>query len=321
MHSAPDNNAQVNQRLRDLRLTDPRTDKVRIVHQKDDLLMGACDWVLETPEFCGWYNGADTQLLWIKGDPDKGKTMMAIALIDGLSHRLQTNPDLGVLSYFFYQNTDSRVNTAVSILRGLIYVLAIENDKITNPLKDESEGAGSKLFEGPNAFFDLQRILIAMLKILDHGTIYLVVDALDECGSELSEHLALIANNGVDLPPRVKWFITSRNRDEIERQLRLKSPCLKVSLELNSFHVSRAVDSYINIKAQELERKNRYTSEPKRKVIIYLKEIAEGTFLWVALACKVLRNLSPRKVMLTREGLPRGLDSIYERMMDQILGL
>ena len=41
----------------------------------------AANWVLESTEFCSWYDGADTRPLWIRGDPGKGKTMMAIALI------------------------------------------------------------------------------------------------------------------------------------------------------------------------------------------------------------------------------------------------
>ena len=227
------------------------------------MLEGACNWVLETPQFHNWYDGADTQLLWVKGDPGKGKTMMAIALINELSRRLQTDPCPGILSYSFCQNTGSRLNNAVSVLRGLTYILATKHDTIAKPLKDEFEGAGSKLFEGPNAFFDLRKILLAMLKIPDHGTIYLVVDALDERGSELAELLNLIINNEFTPPFRVKWLITGRNCEDIERQLRVRNPCLNLSLELNSRYVSHAVVSF-------------------------LKENAEETFLWVDLACNML---------------------------------
>ena len=299
----------------DLLQRDPRAVKGDILHHKDDLLNEASDWVLETTEFRNWYDGADTQLLWIKGNPGKGKTMMAIVLINELSHRLQTGP--GLVSYFFCQNTDSRLNNAISVLRGLIWMLATKQDMLAKPLKTEYKSAGPKLFESSDAFFNLQRILLAMLKITKHGTIYLIVDALDECDSGLSELLKLITNR-FSVPSQVKWLITSRRCEGIERQLRLKDSCLKVSLELNSSCVSRAVDSYIDIKVQELEQKNKYPLELKRKVSTYLKENAEGTFLWVGLVCKVLQNLPPRRVVLTREELPRGLDSIYDRMMDQI---
>ena len=291
------------------------------MHQKDDLLTEASDWVLDTSEFHDWYDGADTRLLWIKGDPGKGKTMMAATLIDELSHRLKTNPGLGILAYFFCQNTDSRLNNAVSVLRGLIYVLITEQNTLAQPLEAEFERAGSKLFEGPNVFFDLQRILLAMLKILNHGTIYLVVDALDECESGLSELLNLITNNGSAPPSRVKWLITSRGRVEIESQLRAKNSCLKLSLELNSYRVFHTVGIFVNIKVQELAHQQNYPTELKEKVSIYLRKNAEGTFLWVSLVCNMLKNVLPYKVLSTLERFPRGLDSIYERMMGQILDL
>ena len=247
--------------------------------------------------------------------------MMAIALIDELSYRLQANPGSGVLSYFFCQNTDFRLNNAISVLRGLIYMLVTEHDRLAKPLNDEFKSVGSKLFEGPNVFFDLQRILLAMLKIPNHGTTYLVVDALDECASGLFQLLSLITYNEFTAPSRVKWLITSRNRKDIEEELTFKKPCLKVSLERNSSRVSCAVDHFVDSKVQELAQKKRYPLELHEKVSIYLKENAEGTFLWVALACNILQTVPPWKILSTLEQVPRGLDFIYERMMNQILDL
>ena len=311
--------AQVNACLRNLRQTDPRVDKDRIVHQKD--LMGTSDWVLESAEFCNWYDGTDTPLLWINGGPGMGKTMMVISLIDELSRRLQTNPGSGILSYFFCQTTDLRLNNAISVLRGLIYMLVTEHDTLAKPLKDEFERAGPKLFEDPHAFFALRKILLAMLEIPNHGTIYLVVDALDECTSGLHELLDLITYNRFAPSARVKWLVTSRNQEEIGRGLMFRDPCLVVSLELITSRVSHAVDHFVNIKVQELARNHNYSPELKRKVSTYLEENAEGTFLWVALACQMLQTLPSRKVELALEKLPRGLYPIYERMMRQILNL
>ena len=301
-----------------LRQTDPWADKDEILYRKGPLRKEYSNWVLETTELCSWYGNPDTQLLWIKGDPGKGKTMMAIALIDELSHRLQTSP--GLVSYFFCQNTDLRLNNATSVLRGLIYMLVTKTDGLAKPLKDEYKTAGSKLFEGSNVYFALQRILLAMLKIPNHGTIYLVVDALDECDSGLSELLNFITNNEFTPPFQVKWLITSRSCEEIKQWLWFKNTCSKVSLELNSSCVSRAVHSFVDSKVQELAQVEGYDEELKDEVCRHLKDNANGTFLWVALACKMLKNALPYKVRLTLKEIPPGLDSIYERMMGQILG-
>ncbi|KAF1938340.1 hypothetical protein EJ02DRAFT_354742, partial [Clathrospora elynae] len=60
------------------------------------------------------------RLLWVKGDPGKGKTMLLCGIINKLHSSL---PRTGLLSYFFCQATDSRINSATAVLRGLLYML------------------------------------------------------------------------------------------------------------------------------------------------------------------------------------------------------
>ena len=87
--------------LRAWRLTDPREDRNRILDSKDPLLEGSCTWIFDDPAFTRWWNDDDCQILWIHGDPGKGKTMMIMALIDEILQRLKLNPASGMLSYFF----------------------------------------------------------------------------------------------------------------------------------------------------------------------------------------------------------------------------
>lgn len=68
-----------------LRLTDPQIDKIRIEMMKGGLLRESSDWVLQNPVFRQWQSDAAGQLLWIKGDAGKGKTMLMISIIDKLS--------------------------------------------------------------------------------------------------------------------------------------------------------------------------------------------------------------------------------------------
>ena len=100
-----------------LRTTDPRHDKARIEGDKGGLLDDVYQWVLGTNEFVRWQNNEQDRLLWIKGDPGKGKTMLLCGIINELAERNS------VLSYFFCQATDARINNATAVLRGLIYML------------------------------------------------------------------------------------------------------------------------------------------------------------------------------------------------------
>jgi hypothetical protein len=67
-----------------LRLTDPRDDKKRIKETKDGLLEDSYCWILGNPEFRQWRDDEHSRLLWIKGDPGKGKTMLLCGIVKEL---------------------------------------------------------------------------------------------------------------------------------------------------------------------------------------------------------------------------------------------
>ncbi|PVH71050.1 HET-domain-containing protein [Cadophora sp. DSE1049] len=113
-----------NRCLQDLRLTDPRDNKTRIENTK--------------------------------GDPGKGKTMLLCGIINKLKKFI---PKLTLLSFFFYQATDSRINNATAVLRGLIYLL-------------------------------INKQLSLILHVQKNTC--LIVDALDECEVDLLKLLDLI---------------------------------------------------------------------------------------------------------------------------------
>ena len=71
-------------------------------------------------DFQQWRNDQQSRLLWIKGDPGKGKTMLLCGIVNELKKSM-AKTDL--LSYFFCQATDSRINNATAVLRGLLYLL------------------------------------------------------------------------------------------------------------------------------------------------------------------------------------------------------
>jgi hypothetical protein len=62
--------------IQDLRLTDPRDDKKRIEDTKGGLLEDSYRWILENTDFQQWRSAQQSRMLWIKGDPGKGKTML-----------------------------------------------------------------------------------------------------------------------------------------------------------------------------------------------------------------------------------------------------
>lgn len=304
--------------LRDLRLTDPRHDKERIEASKGQLLEGSCSWVLEDPAFIDWWTGYDSRLLWIHGDPGKGKTMMMIALISEVSKRLNDQLGSNVLAYFFCQNTSDDLNTTVSVLRGLIYHLVDQEKKLIRHVRKSYDSAGRRLFEDENALYALRMVFLDMLKDPSLGHVCFMIDALDECDSKILELLDWIIREKSEVSPKIKWLTTSRNEPAFIERLG-RGHQLHTSLELNSLHVASAVMSFIDYKVDELADLKSYTSELRESVRKSLREKAEGTFLWAALVCKELSKVQQRKAKPLLEKTPAGLTPLYERMLDRIL--
>ncbi|RSL54131.1 hypothetical protein CEP53_007522 [Fusarium sp. AF-6] len=304
--------------LRDLRTTDPRDDKTRITKEKGGLLPGSSDWVLESFEFQQWVQGTENCLLWVKGDPGKGKTMLLCGLIDELTKSQH------VLSYFFCQATDSRINNAASVLRGLIYLLVVQKISLTCHVRKKWDHGGKSTFEPPNGW----HVLCNMFEVILGGhrkPTYLVIDALDECeDSSLPSLLDLIVSTASKYT-HVKWLVSSRNLPDIECGLggANMGGRLDISLEANASLVSKAVAHYINRKIDNLA-KLRSDANLRKEVKETMQLKANGTFLWAALAFEELKAEEDEELEDNSEILdvlnqvPEGLTNLYDRMWRQL---
>ncbi|RKK75498.1 Vegetative incompatibility protein HET-E-1 [Fusarium oxysporum] len=298
------------QGLEDLRETDPRDDKTRIQDTKGGLLRDSYRWILDNDDFQRWRNDPQSHLLWIKGDPGKGKTMLLCGIIDELEKDSDNR-----LSYFFCQATEARLSNATAVLRGLIYVLVDQQPSLISHVRKKHDHAGKQLFEDRNAWEALSKILAAMLNDPSLNGAILIIDALDECKTNRYQLLDFITK-----PSRVKWIVSSRDWPDIEEKLDNLEQKVRLHLELNKDSISKAVDTYIGYKVDRLARHKKYDKETRDAVEAYLTSNADGTFLWVALVCQELADPKVRKrhTLNTLKSFPPGLDSLYDRMIGHI---
>jgi hypothetical protein len=300
--------------LADLRATDPRDDKTRIEQTKGGLLADAYRWVLDNADFRQWRDDGQSRLLWIKGDPGKGKTMLLCGIIDELT---KSTPNIAVVSFFLCQATDVRINNATAVLRGLIYLLVDKQPSLISHVWQRYDQAGKQLFEDANAWEALSKIFTSILEDPCLQRTYLIIDALDECITGLSLLLDLVVQKSSTYP-RVKWIVSSRNWPTIEKDLDAATQKVRLCLELNEKSVSMAVTTYVQHKVDWLAKRNRYSNTTWHAVQRYLLLNANGTFLWVALVCKELADVSGWEAEKILTAFPPGLDPLYKRMMDQI---
>jgi hypothetical protein len=289
----------------------------RIEATKGGVLADSFSWILGQQDFKKWRHVDRSQLLWINGNPGKGKTMLLIGIIKELSRQLESTCPSGIISYFFCQGTDSKLNNSTAVLRGLTYLLLIQQKLLFSHLREKYDHAGGQLFEDANAFYALSQVFGDILHDPSLTTTYLIIDALDECESGSAELLNLIARS-LCTPSRVKWIVSSRNRPDIEQRLWQCDGPLILSLELNAAHVSSAVNIYIDHKVSELALLKQYDSTLQHQVNYQLRQKAHGTFLWVAFVCKELQTVESWNTLQVLEDIPVDLKPLYDRMVDQI---
>lgn len=293
---------------------DPRDDKARIESDKGGLLEDSYRWIFANESFQRWRTQSQG-FLWIRGDPGKGKTMLVCAVADEIVKSAYTSN----VGYFFCQATNDRINSGAAVLRGLIYMLLKQQPSLMSHLRVLCDGIGSKRFEGRNAWVALSTLFRNMAKDTQIGETYLLIDALDECVTDLKLLLELISD--LSSQPNIKWLLSSRNVPEIAAHLEKTKNNCQLSLELNAASVSAAVNAYIDHKVTELESSKDYDEDVRRTVEEYLVQNSNATFLWVALVCQQLTTFESWEVVdeIKKGIFPSDLNELYEQMLARVI--
>ena len=211
--------------LNDLRVTDPRDEKQRIEQTKGGLLADSYRWVFDNPKFQSWRNHEQSRLLWIKGGPGKGKTMLLCSIID----ELKSARDPSLLSFFFCQATDERLDNAMAVLRGLIFLLVTQQPRLILHVRKEHDRVGNQLFSD---WIPLSEVFTDILNDPNLSRTCLIIDALDECTQNLDLLLDLVVRTSSTCPS-AKWVVSSRDFPSIEQRLAALATPARLSLELN----------------------------------------------------------------------------------------
>ncbi|OPB43886.1 hypothetical protein A0O28_0022040 [Trichoderma guizhouense] len=305
--------------LSDLRITDPRLDKARIEDTKGGLFKDSYRWILEHSDFRQWRDDEQSRLLWIKGDPGKGKTMLLCGIVNELTPqtRLKDKGSNILLSYFFCQASDERINSATAVLRGLIYLIVEQQPALVSHIQKRYKHGGEAIFKDVNAWSALSEIFLDILEDASPERTYVIIDALDECVTDLPKLLHFINTNS-PLFSHVKWIVSSRNWPDIEERLNSAAQQVRLCLELNEKSISAAVNAYIEHQVNKLAQKKKYKAETMGAVQHHLSFNSNNTFLWVALVCQNLEKISLKNTLLKLNEFPPGLNALYERMVKQI---
>ncbi|KAK1242657.1 hypothetical protein MKX08_005469 [Trichoderma sp. CBMAI-0020] len=281
----------------------PWTIKKRILESKGPLIYDSYRWILDHHAFERWRDKQNNGGFWIKGDHGKGKTMLLCGIIENFENDCKLREKF---VYFFCQGTDTRLNTATAIIKGLIYSVLRQNQDLLSSILKQIEKEPKGYLEGINAWDALSRIFINIVQDPCMANFTFIIDALDECQHQESRKSLL--NLIMDTGNHVKRLISSRNEKEIKRGLKSIDNRLILELKSNAAHISRAVDTYIDHCARDIEALE--SGDDLRDTTTKLLKIkANGTFLWVTLVVQQLRDAGHE--------IPENLESLYDEIMER----
>ncbi|TVY63487.1 Vegetative incompatibility protein HET-E-1 [Fusarium oxysporum f. sp. cubense] len=297
--------------LKDLYITNPSADKKRIERDKGGLLKDCYSWILYNGNFVQWRDDPEQHLLWIKGDPGKGKTMLLAGLITELE---KTSHD-GIF-YFFCQAARPSHRTASNVLRGVIWFIINKRPGLKSYVRREYDQAGSNIFTDHNAWYALSEILTAILEDKTSADCIIIINALDECIEGREKLIGYIIQCSISC--KAKWVISSRNWPEIESQLDAAQSQVRLQLELNHASISDAVIKFVDRKINQLN--STFDELARERIRKHLLDNANDTFLWVALVCQELgkpgvNNYHSSSIL---KRFPAGLNELYARMVCDI---
>ncbi|KAK1673679.1 hypothetical protein BDP55DRAFT_555924 [Colletotrichum godetiae] len=308
--------------LRDLFLTDPLDDRKALKRKKGNRASGTCEWILGTEELTTWL-GSDqtgrseapsTQVLWLHGNPGTGKSTTAIFLTEELSKAFTTTVRK-TLAYFFCDSGFDTRKTATSVVRGLLLQLVQQHPQLLDYVLPKYNERGVALF---TSFDALWTIFMNVAADEHTGAKYCVIDALDECDRESQVTLLQQLRETFQsqhVPPNVFVLVTSRPYPEIRQHMGGF-----INKNLASYpEAKQDIKQCIEERTRDLATTKNYTDKVRTQVSNILTEKADGTFLWVGLACKELKDVPSKDAVRVLESIPRGLTYLYKRLLDTAL--
>ncbi|KAF8667760.1 hypothetical protein AX14_006302, partial [Amanita brunnescens Koide BX004] len=157
------------------------------------------------------------------------------------------------------------------------------------------------------------------------GPIVLIVDALDECGSEADRNILMqvLSKGFSDLPSFIRIIVLSRQELDIQHVLGSHLHVRPYCLDIDSVTNKDDVLEFIRYRLEQIRKKNGRLGDrwPGDDNIGSLAKCAGGLFIWASTACRYIDSYAPKLrlsdlVNKQPEGNSSGpfaqLDTLYE---------
>lgn len=281
---------------------------------------GTGTWLYENSFFQDWFLSRKSRVLWCKGTPGSGKSVLSSGVIDYIRNKHAQEESVGVaFAYFRYYLAE--VQRPENILTAFVKELCRRMKQVPIGLLDSfrfhSQNDTRPDFQACVEQFDLA--------VRNFKEVFIIIDALDECENEAKRLILDLIWDATRKFPCIKFFVASRPENDIKEYFEdLRVPIVEVRAQKDiKIYLKSRIDQLTaplgksgKPRAQRLRIKSAMT---KDEVFQALVGRAEGLFLWAKLQLDNLclqRNEKDIKTELY--SIPKGLHETYSRIMKQI---
>ncbi|KAI5836934.1 hypothetical protein DFP73DRAFT_620676 [Morchella snyderi] len=240
-------------------------------------------------------------------------------LLSYVTKQLANHRRAALVAYFFCDDKREEQNTAISILRSLIYQILSQAPSLYQYIPREYlPDSESKFTWG---FGSLWQVFECLVKNKDGLEIFCVVDALDECEEETRdkflENLRKLFEGPVfDIANHnFKMITTSRPELPSTRDLPVLTTILLEDRNKND------ILQYINDHVSRLAKRKKLPGNLENDIQRALLDGAGGMFLWVSLTLYRLEKspgTSASSIRAQLKELPKDIPAIYASILEEI---
>ncbi|KAH7391025.1 hypothetical protein DE146DRAFT_634868 [Phaeosphaeria sp. MPI-PUGE-AT-0046c] len=285
---------------------------------------GTTEWLFDDPLFKTWecsetVGKSDTgifldSVLWIRGNPGWGKTVVAASTVCKLESKLQGLGEDSVVCYYFFNQADplKSSSTRAAAYRAIaeqIFQKCHRNEVIHDMFALANDG--SKSLASERELLDLLGLVVPIL-----SNLYLVLDGIDECSEveDLTDDVHRFCGTS-----SAKVILFSRPHVEPLRQSLKSKQIVTMSREV----LNKDLHTFVCSELDAFRLKNRFPlNADYRSIEETIVEKADGMFLWARLMIGLLKSPALTKSARMRmifNTTPVGLKDMYDRILDQIL--
>ena len=290
---------------------------------------GTCEWLFQHETYKSWV-AHDRSLLWIKGKPGSGKSTLLRHVLDNILTETRDGGNVLVLSFFFHGRGTELQKIPLGLFRVLLYQLLDQVPDALSSLVDTFKRHRDIYGEpGKDWQWDLGELQpmfkSSLAKVLANQSVWLFIDALDECGEEtavslIKEFKFLLGGKlpSTCLPFRICF--TCRQYPILDLDLGFE---ITVDLE-NGEDISKYVRNQLSTHGESTHGDSEAHEIPAR-ILTTIVDHDRDVFMWTCLV--VERVLKLRRgghewpyIETTIHKIPPGLNSLYRLINKEGVG-